>query len=129
MKLSYIKKILVVCTITCCFLLFAILENHIVVMAKDATSVTSVDGDIGFQEPDKEYSGLVDGKTTKRVDIKDIISSVFTEMLGACLGFLSSIDKFITNIFISDSIGVEKLGVRFLNMLLIKCNAIVYQYV
>jgi len=67
------------------------IENQIFVKAEEPAIVRSVDNDIELEEPNKENDETADEQTTKWESIKSIFGSIFIEMLGACLGFLSAI--------------------------------------
>lgn len=91
MKKRYMKKFIVVYLGICFILGLMVIENQIVVKAEEPTVVTPVDNDIGLQEADIINSRAAEDRTSKRESIKSMLGSIFIEMLGACLGFLSAI--------------------------------------
>lgn len=91
MKKSFMKKLIVVYLGICFIMGLMVIENQIVVKAEEPVVVTPVDNDIGLQGPDIVNSRAVEERASKWESIKSILSSIFIEMLGACLGFLSAI--------------------------------------
>lgn len=91
MTQSHIGKFIVVCLLICSIMGFIMKKYPIIVNAEGTSSVMLVDSDIGLQETSIEKYEVVEEQSKKWMDIGDVLGSVFTEMLGACLGFLSAI--------------------------------------
>lgn len=91
MEKRYTKKFITVYLAIGIIIGLMAIENQIFVKAEEPAIVRSVDNDIELEEPNKENDETADEQTTKWESIKSIFGSIFIEMLGACLGFLSAI--------------------------------------
>ena len=83
----HIGKKIVVCLLICFMASYTIIEYQIIVKAQSDNDLVVVD----TESTDTEINKAAEVKTIGWTDIKSVLSSIFIEMLGAFLGFLSAI--------------------------------------